>query len=127
GFGENHPKVKAVHATQLVYAKQLEEQVSSIRVALEKNLGTAEATSIELRRHLEEINAKQLANKNLSANYTRAKNTYIKEKALLDGVRTRDGLKRWRALGNTLRLGRGGPGGVQAAAGGSRSFIAAPG
>ncbi len=89
GFGENHPKVRAVHATQQVYSKQLEEQVSSIRVALEKNLGTAQATSNELRRHLEEINSKQLANKTLGANYTRAKNTYIKEKALLDGVRTR--------------------------------------
>jgi len=89
GFGENHPKVRAVHATQQVYSKQLEEQVSSIRVALEKNLGTAQATSNELRRHLDEINSKQLANKTLGANYTRAKNTYIKEKALLDGVRTR--------------------------------------
>jgi succinoglycan biosynthesis transport protein ExoP len=89
GFGENHPKVKAIHATQQVYARQLEEQVSSIRVALEKNLKTAQATRNELRRHLDEINAKQLSNKNLSANYTRAKNTYIKEKLLLDGVRTR--------------------------------------
>jgi succinoglycan biosynthesis transport protein ExoP len=89
GFGENHPKVKAVHATQQVYARQLEEQVSSIRVALEKNLKTAQATRDELRKHLDEINNKQLANKNLSANYTRAKNTYIKEKLLLDGVRTR--------------------------------------
>jgi polysaccharide biosynthesis transport protein len=89
GFGENHPKVKAVHATQQVYAHQLEEQVSSIRVALEKNLKTAQATRDELRKHLDDINNKQLANKNLSANYTRAKNTYIKEKLLLDGVRTR--------------------------------------
>ena len=89
GFGENHPKVKAIHATQQVYSRQLEEQVSSIRVALEKNLKTAQATRDELRRHLDEINTKQLQNKNLSANYTRTKNTYIKEKALLDGVRTR--------------------------------------
>ncbi|MDB6146793.1 MAG: ywqD 2 [Spartobacteria bacterium] len=89
GFGENHPKVKAVHATETVYARQLEEQISSIRVALEKNLRTAQATRDELRRRLEEINAKQLSNKNLSANYTRAKNAYIKEKTLLDGVRTR--------------------------------------
>jgi succinoglycan biosynthesis transport protein ExoP len=89
GFGENHPKVKAVHATQQVYASQLEQQVSSIRVALEKNLKTAQATRDELRKHLDDINNKQLANKNLSANYTRAKNTYIKEKLLLDGVRTR--------------------------------------
>ena len=89
GFGENHPKVKAVHATQEVYARQLEQQVSSIRVALEKNLRTSQTTRDELRKRLDEINAKQLANKSLGANYTRAKNAYIKEKLLLDGVRTR--------------------------------------
>src|SRR5581483_7184168 len=89
GLGENHPKVKAVRATIDVYAKQLEQQVASIRSALEKNLKTAQATRDELRRRLEEINAKQLQTKTLSADYTRAKNKYIKEKLLLDGVRTR--------------------------------------
>lgn len=89
GLGPNHPKVKAVRATQDVYAKQLEAQVSSIRGALEKNLKTVQATRDQLRKRLEEINAKQLATKNLSANYTRAKNAYIKEKLILDGVRTR--------------------------------------
>ena len=89
GLGPNHPKVKAVRATQDVYAKQLEAQVSSIRSALEKNLTTAQSTHDQLRKRLDEINAKQLSTKNLSANYTRAKNAYIKEKLILDGVRTR--------------------------------------
>jgi capsular exopolysaccharide synthesis family protein len=89
GLGDNHPRVKAVRATAQVYTKQLEEQVSSIRIALEKNLKSAQATRDQLRRRLEEINTKQLATKNLSANYTRAKNSYIKEKLLFDGVRTR--------------------------------------
>ena len=89
GLGANHPKVKAVAATIGVYTKQLEEQVASIRAALQKNLKTAQATRDELRKRLGEINAKQLATKNLSANYTRAKNSYIKEKLLFDGVRQR--------------------------------------
>ena len=89
GLGENHPKVKALRATKGVYTKQLEEQMSSIRGALEKNLKTAQATRDELKKRLEQINAKQLSNKNLSANYTRAKNAYIKEKLLFDGIRTR--------------------------------------
>jgi succinoglycan biosynthesis transport protein ExoP len=90
GLGPNHPKVKAVGATQQVYAKQLEQQITSIRGALEKNLKTAQLTRDQLRKRLDEINAKQLATKNLSANYTRAKNAYnIKEKLILDGVRTR--------------------------------------
>jgi capsular exopolysaccharide synthesis family protein len=89
GLGPNHPKVRAVRATQDVYAKQLEEQVSSIRGALERNLKTAQMTRDQLKGRLDEINAKQLATKNLSANYTRAKNAYIKEKLILDGVRTR--------------------------------------
>ncbi len=89
GLGENHPKVKAVRATKDVYTRQLGEQIASVRSALEKNLTTAQATRDELKKRLEEINAKQLQTKNLSADYTRAKNKYIKEKLLFDGVRTR--------------------------------------
>src|ERR1700732_3447228 len=89
GLGENHPKVKAQRATQQVFTKQLEQQVSSIRSALEKNLTSTQDTRDQLMKRLEEINTKQLRTKNLSANYTRTKNNYIKEKLLLDGVRTR--------------------------------------
>jgi polysaccharide biosynthesis transport protein len=89
GLGENHPKVKAQRATQQVYTKQLEQQVSSIRGALERNLNSTQDTRDQLRKRLDEINTKQLQTKNLSANYTRAKNNYIKEKLLLDNVRTR--------------------------------------
>ncbi|MEP6698466.1 MAG: polysaccharide biosynthesis tyrosine autokinase, partial [Verrucomicrobiota bacterium] len=89
GFGENHPRVKALRATKDVYTKQLEDQVIIIRTALEKNLKTAQTTRDELQKQLDAINSKQLATKNLSASYARAKNSYIKEKLLLDGVRTR--------------------------------------
>ncbi len=89
GLGENHPKVKALRATREVYTKQLEEQVLNIRSALEKNLRSAQTTRDELAKRLEQINQKQLSSKNLSAAYTRAKNTYIKEKLLLDTVRAR--------------------------------------
>ena len=89
GLGENHPRVKALRATEKVYTQQLEEQITSIRSALEKNLKAAHATREDLQKRLDQINNRQLAAKNLSANYTRAKNAYIKEKMLLDGVRTR--------------------------------------
>jgi len=89
GLAENHPKVRALRATKDVYTKQLEEQVTIIRSALEKNLGAAKTTRDELQRRLDEINQKQLSAKNASATYTRAKNNYIKEKMLFDGVRTR--------------------------------------
>ena len=89
GLGENHPKVKALRATKEVFTRQLEEQVAIIRSALEKNLRTAQTTREELQKRLEQINQRQLTAKNVSATYTRAKNNYIKEKTLLDGVRTR--------------------------------------
>ena len=89
GLGENHPKVKALRAQREVYTRQLEGQVASIRSALEKNLNSAQTTVSELRKRLDEINQKQLNQKNLSATYTRAKNSYIKEKLLLDTVRNR--------------------------------------
>ena len=89
GLGENHPKVKALRAQKEVYTKQLEEQVAIIRSALAKNLKTAQTTRGELQKRLDNINNRQLSSKNLNASYTRAKNAYIKEKLLLDSVRTR--------------------------------------
>ncbi len=87
GLGENHPKVKALRATKEVYTKQLEDQVTIVRSALEKNLSAAQTTLDALKKRLDEINKRQVDSK--SATYTRAKNTYIKERLLLDGVRTR--------------------------------------
>jgi succinoglycan biosynthesis transport protein ExoP len=89
GLGENHPKVKALRATKSVYTKQLEDQVTSIRAALDKNFKAAQALRQELDKRLGEINNKQLATKALSTNYGRAKNAYIKERLLLDSVRMR--------------------------------------
>ena len=89
GLGENHPKVKALRATKAVYAKQLEEQVASIRSGLEKNLKSAQNTREQMDKRLAEVNTRQLTTKNLSANYVRAKNAYIKERLLLDSIRMR--------------------------------------
>ena len=76
--------------TQEVYTKQLEGQVAIIRS------GLAEESEERARRHVTNCASasmkstqRQLDQKNLSATYTRAKNTYIKEKTLLDSVRTR--------------------------------------
>jgi capsular exopolysaccharide synthesis family protein len=89
GLGENHPKVKAIRATKAVYVRQLEQQVASVRDALQRNLNSAQTTRDELKKQLADINEKQVASKNLSSNYTRAKNAYIKEKTLRDNLRTR--------------------------------------
>jgi succinoglycan biosynthesis transport protein ExoP len=89
GLGENHPKVKALRATKAVYIRQLEQQVASVRDALQRNLNSAQSTRDELKKRLTGINEEQLASKNLSATYTRAKNAYIKEKVLRDSIRLR--------------------------------------
>lgn len=89
GLGENHPKVKSLRAARQVYTHQLEQQIGIIREGLERNLKTAQGAREALGKRLDQINEKQLQTKNLSANYTRAKNNYIKEKTLLDGVRNR--------------------------------------
>lgn len=89
GLGPNHPKVKALRATKAVYIRQLEQQVASVREALQRNLNSAIATRDQLKQQLTSINDAQVASKNLSENYVRAKNAYIKEKSLRDGVRLR--------------------------------------
>ncbi len=66
--------MKALRATKDVFTKQLEEQVTIIRSALEKNLAGAQTTLKELRRRLDELNQRQLTSKNTSAAYNRAKN-----------------------------------------------------
>ena len=89
GLAENHPKLKSLRAARQVYTRQLEQQIGIIRDGLERNLKTAQGTRDGLSKRLDQINAKQLQTKNLSANYARAKNAYIKEKTLFDGIRTR--------------------------------------
>ena len=62
GLGENHPKVKSNRAARVVYTRQLEQQVGIIREGILRNLKTAETTRDELKKHLEQINSKQLQN-----------------------------------------------------------------
>ena len=81
--------MKALRATKAVYTKQLEQQVASIRDALRQEFEGRADEPRRLQKRLDEINKRQLASKSTSANYTRAKNTYIKEKLLFDGIRTR--------------------------------------
>ena len=76
-------------AVNSIVLKQLEEQMASIRSALEKNLKSAQSMREQMDKRLTEINSRQLATKTLSANYVRAKNAYIKERLLLDGIRMR--------------------------------------
>jgi succinoglycan biosynthesis transport protein ExoP len=89
GLGENHPKVKGLRATKQVYQKQLEDQINIVRNALQNNLKTAQITRDEFQKRLDLINQRQTASRNLSTNYTRAKNNYIKERLLLDNLRMR--------------------------------------
>lgn len=89
GLGENHPKVKALRAIKAVYIRQLEQQVASVRDALQRNLNSARETRDQLKQRLTTINEEQVTSKNLSANYVKAKNAYIKERVLRDGVRLR--------------------------------------
>ncbi|HEX3817126.1 MAG TPA: polysaccharide biosynthesis tyrosine autokinase [Chthoniobacterales bacterium] len=89
GLGVNHPRVKALRATKEVYIRQLEQQVASVRDGLQRNLEAAISTRDQLKKQLTKINTAQLNSKNQSANYVRAKNAYIKEKTLRDGVRMR--------------------------------------
>jgi succinoglycan biosynthesis transport protein ExoP len=89
GLGENHPRIRAIRATEAVYTKQLEEQVRAIRSGLDSNLKTAQNTRKELDQRLDQLNNRQLATKALSTNYARAKDNYIKQRLLLDSVRMR--------------------------------------
>src|SRR6266404_4693748 len=91
GTEDTQAPVNAIVVKQEAEVNDAEAKIASLSSKLSQieNLKSEESTRDELTKRLEQINSKQLQTKTLSANYTRAKNSYIKEKLLLDGVRTR--------------------------------------
>ena len=90
GLGENHPKVKALraHKGSLSQATRRTDRQHPQRAG-EESEDRARRPATNCKSGSTKSTPSSSQTKNLSANYTRAKNAYIKEKLLLDGVRTR--------------------------------------
>ena len=86
GLGVNHPTVKSLRAKKEVMAKQLEQQIGSLRTSLEANLNIANASLKELEARLEEAKQNQQNTKTRSAGYFDAKNNYIQAKNVLEAA-----------------------------------------
>lgn len=86
GLGVNHPTVKSLQAKNEVMAKQLQQQIGSLRTSLEANLKIAEASLKELEKRRMEAKEAQEKSKTLSAGYLEAKNKYIQAKNVLDAA-----------------------------------------
>ena len=89
GLGVNHPTVKSLHAKRDVMAKQLQEQIRSLRTSLEANLRIAESSLKELEARAEEAKDTQQNSKTRSASYAQAKADYLQAKNLLEAAETR--------------------------------------
>jgi polysaccharide biosynthesis transport protein len=89
GLGENHPRMKALHAQKEVYTQQLSEQVASLRKSLESRLSLAESTLQTRQAYLKEIQRKHNDAKTLSADYLAAKTDWLQQKKILDSSETR--------------------------------------
>ena len=86
GLGVNHPTVKSLRAKKDVMAKQLQQQIGSLRTSLEANLKIAESSLQELENRRAEAKDAQEKSKTLSAGYLEAKNNYIQAKNVLEAA-----------------------------------------
>ena len=86
GLGVNHPTVKSLRAKNEVMAKQLQQQIGSLRTSLEANLNIANSSLKELENRLAEAKDNQQKAKTLSSGYYEAKNNYIQAKNVLEAA-----------------------------------------
>ena len=89
GLGENHPKLKALHATKDVYFKQLNDQILALRNSYATKLKVNEETLKALEGKLEGSRANFQDGHKKAAKYLEAKNKYIAARHILEGAETR--------------------------------------
>lgn len=89
GLGPNHPTVKALRAKKEVMARQLQDQIRSLRSGLEATLNIAESSLKELENRLDESKNAQQSSKTRAAGYYEAKNNYIQAKSILEAAEMR--------------------------------------
>ena len=86
GLGGNHPSVKSLRARNEVMAKQLQQQIGSLRTSLQANLNIALSSLKELENRLNEAKDVQQTSKTRAAGYYEAKNSYIQAKNVLEAA-----------------------------------------
>ena len=86
GLGVNHPTVKSLRAKNEVMAKQLQQQIGSLRTSLQANLNIAQSSLKELENRLSEAKDAQQVSKTRAAGYYEAKNNYIQAKNVLEAA-----------------------------------------
>ncbi|MFA7345303.1 MAG: polysaccharide biosynthesis tyrosine autokinase [Terrimicrobiaceae bacterium] len=89
GLGVNHPTVKALRAKKEVMARQLQQQIGSLRTSLEANLNIALSSLKELENRLAEAKNAQADAKTRAAGYYDAKNDYLQAKNVLEAAEVR--------------------------------------
>jgi len=89
GLGENHPRIKALRAQKEIWAKQLSEQVKTLRTTLGIRLAVEEAKMAALNTRLESSRDAFTGSRQQTVAYVNAKNRYISAKTLLHAAEGR--------------------------------------
>ncbi len=89
GLGSRHPTITALSAKKDTYEKQLFDQIGSIRRTLKANLEITESSLATMEEGLNKTRGDQRENKTRSAEYARAKNSYIQAKKVLESAELR--------------------------------------
>lgn len=80
GLGENHPRIKSLHAQRQVYGEQLQNQLVALRGSLNTRLKVAEATLATLTDKLNAARDSFQESRVQNVEYLRAKSDYIRLK-----------------------------------------------
>ena len=84
GLGSNHPRIKALRATQEVQGRQLNEAVAALRSSLQTRLKIQEATFMEAQRQLDLSKEDYQTRRTQGDEYIKAKNKYVQAKKVLE-------------------------------------------
>jgi len=80
GLGENHPRIKSLHAQREVYGEQLQHQIAALRASLNTRLKVAEVTLSALTEKLDATRNSFEASRVQNVEYLNAKSDYIRLK-----------------------------------------------
>ncbi len=83
GLGKQHPKVKSLRAQKDVYARQLTEQIDSVRRSLEIKRNIAQTTNSDISRQVQGLRDDQRALRQGSTEYFELKEDLIRAKLVL--------------------------------------------
>lgn len=89
GLGSNHPSVLALRAKRLVFARQLKDQVTTLRQSMASNLEITSHSLESMELKLTDARTAQQEARTKASQYQEAKKAYLEAKKILESMESR--------------------------------------